>query len=77
MPAFFPKATIKGRGLDDWADVFGLEISERHHAAADALVTAELALIALNKARKNDVKTLKELSEKLHYQRRLQHMHRY
>ena len=40
MPAFFPKATIKGRGLDDWADVFGLEISERHHAAADALVTA-------------------------------------
>lgn len=77
MPAFFPKATIKGRGLDDWADLFGLEISERHHAAADALVTAELALIALNKARKNDVKTLKELSEKLHYQRRLQHMHRY
>lgn len=77
MPAFFPKAPLKGKGLDDWADFFGLEVSERHHAAADALVTAELTLIAMNKARKQNVKTLKDLTGKLHYQRRLQRMHRY
>ena len=53
------------------------QMAERHHAAADALVTAELTLIALNKARKTGVNTLKDLTEKLHYQRRLQSMHRY
>lgn len=77
LPAFFPHAETKGRGLDNWADCFNLEISERHHAAADAMVTAELTLIALNAAQKKGVKTLKELVEKLHYQRRLQNMHRY
>ena len=77
MPAFFPDANTKGKSLDHWADYFALEVSERHHAAADALVTAELTLIALNKARKTGVNTLKDLTEKLHYQRRLQSMHRY
>ncbi|WBU39845.1 MULTISPECIES: 3'-5' exonuclease [Marinobacter] len=77
LPAIFPKAETKGRSLDHWADFFKLEVSERHHAAADALVTAELTLMALNRAQKNGVKNLKELAEKLHYQRRLQNMHRY
>lgn len=77
LPAFFPKAETKGKGLDHWSELFGLEASERHHAAADALVTAELTLIALNKARKTKVKTLKELTDKLHYQRRLQDMKRF
>ncbi|WP_323752844.1 3'-5' exonuclease [Marinobacter sp.] len=77
LPAFFPKADPKGKGLDHWSDLFGLEVSERHHAAADAMVTAELTLIALNKAKKSGVKTLKDLSQKLHYQRRLQKMHRF
>jgi len=76
MPAFFPKADIKGKGLDDWSELFGLEASERHHAAADALVTAELVLVALNQARKTKVNTLKELTDKLLYQRRLQNMKR-
>ncbi|PSF05355.1 3'-5' exonuclease [Marinobacter fuscus] len=76
MPLFFPKAPLKNRGLDDWADHFGLEVSARHHAAADAMVTAELTLIALNQAKKQDIKTLQELIEKLRYQRRLQKMHR-
>ncbi len=77
LPAFFPKAEPKGKGLDHWSEFFGLEASERHHAAADALVTAELTLIALNKARKTNIKTLKELNEKLRYQRRLQDMKRF
>ncbi len=77
LPAFFPDSNTKGRGLDHWADFFRLDVSERHHAAADAMVTAELTLMALNKAQKIGVKTLKELAEKLHYQRRLKNMHRY
>lgn len=77
MPAFFPKADPKGKGLDHWSDLFGLEVSERHHAAADAMVTAELILIALNAAKRLNVKTLKNLSQKLRYQRRLQKMKRF
>ncbi|MBJ6138232.1 PolC-type DNA polymerase III [Marinobacter litoralis] len=77
LPAVFPKADPKGRGLDHWSDLFGLEVSERHHAAADAMVTAELTLVALNAARKSNVKTLKDLSQKLRYQRRLQKMKRF
>lgn len=76
LPAFFPEAKTGGRGLDHWADCFGLEVSARHHAAADAMVTAELTLVALNKAHKTGVSTLGELNDKLRYYRRLQNMHR-
>ncbi|MGM0769479.1 MAG: 3'-5' exonuclease [Pseudomonadota bacterium] len=76
LPAFFPDANTGGRGLDHWADFFGLEVSARHHAAADAMVTAELTLVTLNKAGKNGISTLAELTDKLRYYRRLQNMHR-
>ncbi|MBW4936565.1 3'-5' exonuclease [Marinobacter sp. F4206] len=77
LPVFFPDAKTGGKGLDNWADFFGLEVSARHNAAADALATAELTLIALNRARKEGLKTLKELHDKLRYHRRLQNMHRF
>lgn len=76
LPAFFPDAKTGGRGLDNWADFFGLEVSARHHAAADAMVTAELTLAVINKAQKNDSTTLKDLSGKLKYFRQLKNMHR-
>lgn len=76
LPAFFPKAHTNGKGLDNWADFFGLEVSARHHAASDALATAELTLIALNKAHKEGLKTLRELHDKLRYHRRLKNIHR-
>lgn len=75
LPAFFPTANTGGKGLDHWADYFGLEVSARHHAASDALATAELTLIALNKAHKSGLKTLKELHYKLRYHRRLKSIH--
>ncbi|WP_100640466.1 PolC-type DNA polymerase III [Marinobacter salexigens] len=75
LPAFFPNTPTGGKGLDYWADYFGLEVSARHHAASDALATAELTLIALNRAHKIGLKTLKELQGKLRYHRRLQSMH--
>lgn len=77
LPLFFPDAKPGGKGLDNWADFFDLEVSARHNAAADALATAELTMIALNKAKKDGVKTLRELHGKLHYHRRLQNMHRF
>lgn len=76
LPAFFPDAKTGGRGLDNWADFFGLEVSARHHAAADALATAELTLAVINRAHKNDVVTLQGLNDKLKYYRRLKNMHR-
>ncbi|WP_336368492.1 3'-5' exonuclease [Marinobacter sp. C2H3] len=76
LPAFFPDASPGGHGLDHWADHFGLDISARHNAAADALVTAELTLAALNKAHKTGVNTLKALHDKLRYQRQLKNMKR-
>lgn len=76
MPAIFPDAKPRGRGLDDWADCFGLEVSARHQAAADALATAELTLVAINQAAKNGTRTLKDLSERLKYHRRLKNMQR-
>ncbi|HKK57622.1 3'-5' exonuclease [Marinobacter sp.] len=75
MPAFFPEAKPTGHGLDDWADYFGLEVSARHHAAADALVTAELTLAALNRAEKEGCTTLKDFADRLKYYRRLRNMH--
>ncbi|MDI9246808.1 3'-5' exonuclease [Marinobacter sp. CHS3-4] len=77
MPAFFPDSKPSGHGLDDWADHFGLEVSARHHAAADALATAELTLVAINQAQKKGISTLKALSERLKYYRRLRDVHRH
>jgi len=76
MPTFFPSANTQGKGLDNWADTFGLQASTRHHAAADAMVTAELTLIALNKAAQQGTLTLVQLSDKLRYHRRLRNMQR-
>lgn len=76
MPAFFPNAQTGGRQLDNWADYFYLEVSKRHHAAADAMVTAELAMIALNRAEKEGIRTLEELNDKLRYYRRLKNLRR-
>ena len=77
MPTFFPSANKQGKGLDNWADTFGLHASARHHAAADAMVTAELTLIALNKAAQQGIHTLAQLSDRLRYQRRLRNMQRF
>lgn len=77
MPVFFPEANTQGKGLDNWADSFGLQASARHHAAADAMVTAELTLIAINKATQQGIHTLSDLSNKLRYQRRLNSMQRF
>ncbi|WP_043311054.1 PolC-type DNA polymerase III [Pseudomonas sp. ML96] len=51
------------KGLDDWLRHFHLQASERHHASADALATAELALILFSKARRQGLDNLAELQQ--------------
>lgn len=59
-------------GLDDWLAHFRLNNSQRHHAAADALATAEIALILLSRARGQGIHTLQDLHTRLADWRRLQ-----
>ena len=76
MPALFPKTREGLKRLDNWVDHFGLDIAARHHAAADALATAELALIAFREARRQGVESYDDLWQKLRYYQRLKTLHR-
>lgn len=77
LPALFPELRGRHKSLDDWSEQFGLFASARHHAAADAMVTAELALVAFNKARKDGLTTLGELQDKVRTYRRLSALSRH
>ncbi|AQZ95746.1 PolC-type DNA polymerase III [Halopseudomonas phragmitis] len=70
-PMLCPEARVGRGGLDEWLDYFGLSISQRHNAAADALATAELTLILLSKARAKGINTLAQLNTCLGHWRRL------
>lgn len=70
-PMLCPDAKVGRGGLDDWQSHFHLNNSQRHNAAADALATAEIALILLSKARVQGIHTLAELNARLSHWRRL------
>lgn len=76
MPAFFSESMESNKRLDHWAEHFGLDIAARHHAAADALATAELSLIAFREARRQGITSLDELHRKLRYHQRLKTLRR-
>jgi hypothetical protein len=40
------------RTPDDWLGRIGIEVTQRHNASADALATAQLLMIALERARR-------------------------
>ena len=69
-PLICPKASVGNAGLDGWTAHFGLQVQQRHHASADALVTAELALILLSKARQQGLDNLPTLLHQLNSRRR-------
>lgn len=78
--ALFPSINL-GRsmqqaGLDDWVEHFGLNVSNRHNASADALATAEIMLILLREAEKQAIDTLAQLAEKIKGYKRLRVMKR-
>ncbi len=51
IPALYSDQASECRTLDDWMHYFDIANVARHNALADALATAELLLIAFNKAR--------------------------
>ncbi len=74
-PLLCPQANIQQGGLDAWTDYFGLQVQQRHHASADALVTAELALILFSRARQQRLDNLLALEQGLAGWRRRQQAH--
>ncbi len=64
-PLLCPQATLREAGLDDWIDHFKLQVEERHHASADALATAELALILFSRARQQQIHSPLNLQQRL------------
>lgn len=69
-PLLNPDTVLREAGLDDWIARFGLQVEERHHASADAQVTAELALILFSQARRQQLDSPLQLSLKLQQWRR-------
>ncbi|MNZ63407.1 DNA polymerase III PolC-type [compost metagenome] len=64
-PMLFPEAFVQRGGLDHWIEFFKLDMPQRHHAAADALATAEIALILFNRARRMELDNVVELGARL------------
>ncbi|AZD24937.1 Exonuclease [Pseudomonas chlororaphis subsp. aurantiaca] len=74
-PLLCPQAHIREAGLDDWMGYFKLQAGERHHAAADALATAELALILFSRARQQQIHSPLNLQQRLSQWKRRQQTH--
>lgn len=70
-PLLVPEAKLADGKLDDWQAYFGLSNEQRHHAAADALATAQIMLILLSRAHAQGIRTLDELVARLHSRRSL------
>ncbi|MGR4975614.1 PolC-type DNA polymerase III [Pseudomonas sp. LARHCG127] len=64
-PMLCPQAHLRRSGLDEWIDWFKLQVFDRHNASADALATAELALILFSRARQQQIHSALELQQRL------------
>ncbi|HAV88648.1 3'-5' exonuclease [Pseudomonas sp. S5(2021)] len=64
-PMLFSHAMIHRGGLDHWLDYFHIDIPQRHHAAADAMATAQIALILMNRARRLGLESMDDLAHRL------------
>jgi len=71
-PLLCPQASLREAGLDDWINWFKLEVFERHNASADALATAELALILFSRARQQQIHSPLNLQQRLSQWKRRQ-----
>lgn len=74
-PLLCPQAHIREAGLDDWINWFQLQIFERHNASADAMATAELALILFSRARAQHIHSPSDLQQRLSQWKRRQQKH--
>jgi DNA polymerase-3 subunit epsilon len=73
LPALYPDLTRSHHALDDWAGHFDIHNDDRHNALADALVTAQLLLVAMAQARladqTGDYDGLRKLERAFHHSR--------
>ena len=69
-PMLNPDTVLREAGLDDWIKRFGLQVQARHHASADAQVTAELMLILFSQARRQQLDSPLQLQQQLSAWRR-------
>jgi DNA polymerase-3 subunit epsilon len=60
-PLLFPDAAQHCHHLDDWLAHFGIAVYARHGALADAYATAELWLVLLKAAQRNNLTTAHQL----------------
>jgi len=60
-PALFPELGLRQQPLDAWLDIFNLRAHERHRALDDCLVTGELLLVLLDRARKRGLQSVNDL----------------
>ena len=74
-PLLCPHADVRDAGLDHWVRHFNLQVEDRHNASADALATAELALILFSKARRQGLDSLAELQRRAQSWKRRQLAH--
>ena len=74
-PMLCPQHTGREAGLDQWIKHFNLYVEDRHNASADALATAELALILFNRARAQGIDSPQALQQRLNQWQRRKHVH--
>jgi DNA polymerase-3 subunit epsilon len=60
-PALFPALGRKDSSLDHWLAAFGIPLQARHDALGDAFATAQLLLVLLNEAQRQQVETVQAL----------------
>ncbi len=68
-PLLFPAAAPRCRHLDDWLAHFGITVYARHGALADAYATAELWLVLLAAAGRENIRTAHQLQRLLRARR--------
>jgi DNA polymerase-3 subunit epsilon len=73
LPALFPEARLARVALDLWLAYFHLQVPDRHRADVDALMTAELMLIAMKRARHKGIDDFKSLADLAQGQAMLHH----
>ena len=72
-PMLCPQMPMREAGLDQWISHFNLQVEDRHNASADALATAELALILFSRAIAQQINSAQSLQQHLNqWQRRKQ-----
>ena len=70
-PMLCPQHQGREAGLDHWIKHFNLYVEDRHNASADALATAELALILFSRVRAQGIDSPQALQQRLNqWQRR-------